>query len=688
MTILVTAVVQKRLSDIFPASQRAAFAVSLIAIASISPARAQSVDYGNLEQLFGEPVTMSATGSPQRVTDVPANMEIITADDIRRSGADNIPDILQFVAGVDVRRYGFGQAEVAVRGYNQQFSPRLLVLINGRQVYLDDYGHTAWQSLPVQINEIRQIEVVKGPNSALYGFNAVGGVINIVTFDPLQDSTNSLAVRGGTQGYTSGSAVMTLKDGDKAGLRLSLGGYNARGFSTSGLPAARGPFNQSPHQLSFSADGRVQLAPKVELTAEATLADARELDALPLPSYNDDSYRTTSLKLGIAADLDLGLVGLSAYSNSLKFEYRGPGVDAREINTVDVVQASDIFKLGTDHTVRLGLEYRNNSASGAIQSGKIGYGAYATSAMWNWQIAPTLALTNALRFDELALNYAGTLVPGIRYSLSDYNSAHLDELSYNSGIVYKPADNGTFRLLLARGIQAPSLDDLGVQETNIIGGTPISFVGDPSLTAASVTNYELDYDTTVQPLNATLRMAIFHEVTDNLLTTALNAPLFPGAGGLVSYSQNIGSSSAAGGKIGLNGVSGAGIRWNFSYAYISIKDRFSLGTLTGFSQVLNYDHGAPANVIDMGGGYSWGKFELDAEARWQSHFTDYGSTADNGVQPIPISNYLTMNARIGYRVTDNITVGLVGEQLTQAQIQEAAGTPVQRRITATVIVGF
>ena len=90
----------------------------------------------------------------------------------------------------------------------------------------------------------------------------------------------------------------------------------------------------------------------------------------------------------------------------------------------------------------------------------------------------------------------------------------------------------------------------------------------------------------------------------------------------------------------------------------------------------------------MGGGYSWEKFELDAEARWQSHFTDYGSTADNGVQPIPISNYLTMNARIGYRVTDKITVALVGEQLTQAQILEAAGTPVQRRITATVIVGF
>jgi len=167
-------------------------------VAAVSRVQAQTIDYGALEHLFGEPVTTSATGSPQREADVPANMEIISADEIRRSGADNIPDILQFVAGVDVRRYGIADAEVSVRGYNQQFSPRLLVLINGRQVYLDDYSHTAWQSLPVQIDEIRQIEVVKGPNSALFGFNAAGGVINIITFDPLLDSTNAATIRSPT----------------------------------------------------------------------------------------------------------------------------------------------------------------------------------------------------------------------------------------------------------------------------------------------------------------------------------------------------------------------------------------------------------------------------------------------------------------------------------------------------------
>ena len=83
-----------------------AFAMSLLTC--IVHARAQSVDYQGLEQLFGEPVTTSVTGKPQRAADAPANIEIITQDDIRRSGATTIPDVLRFVTGVDVRTYGLG----------------------------------------------------------------------------------------------------------------------------------------------------------------------------------------------------------------------------------------------------------------------------------------------------------------------------------------------------------------------------------------------------------------------------------------------------------------------------------------------------------------------------------------------------------------------------------------------------
>ena len=662
--------------------------IATLAALLASPARAQAIDYGALQDLFGEPVTNSATGSPQRVTEVPANMEIITADDIRRSGADNIPEILQFVAGVNVRRYGFADADVSVRGYNQQYSPRLLVLINGRQVYLDDYGRTPWQLLPVQISEIRQIEVVKGPNSALFGFNAVGGVINIITYDPLLDSTNALTARGGTQGYTSGSAVVTLHSGDKAGLRVSLGGFGAHEFSTKDLPALTGPYNTTPHQYALSADGRLQLASNIELTVEATAMRGRRFEVLPLPSFIDGDYRTDSLKFGLAADSRFGLLTASAYQNETQGALIYTSLNIKQHNQVFVLQGADLLKLGADHTIRLDLEYRHNSLGGAAYGGEIGYGAYAAGAMWNWQITPDIAMTNAVRFDHLMLSYTAVPVAGIRYTIADYNDARLSAISFNSGLVYKPTSNDTFRLLAARGVQAPSLVDFGLQTTNVLGGVPVSFIGNPTLDAASVTNYEFDYDRTLSTINAVLRTAIYYQRTDDLLTSALNAPLGYGAGGLVSYAQNIGSSTAAGGEIGLKGTSDAGIRWNASYSYISIADHFTLGMLSGFSGVLDYQHGSPASVIDIGAGYSWGRFEVDAKARWQSHFTDYVPTPDESAVPLRIDDYVTANARIGYHVTDNVTLALAGEQLTQAQILEAAGTPVERRITASITVQY
>ena len=100
------------------------------------------------------------------------------------------------------------------------------------------------------------------------------------------------------------------------------------------------------------------------------------------------------------------------------------------------------------------------------------------------------------------------------------------------------------RLLAARGIQAPSLDDLGLQYGVSAGGVPISFIGNPNLKAASVVNYEFDYDRALSEINATLRTAVYYQKTNDLLSSAINIPPAPGAGGLVSYAQNIGSSGA------------------------------------------------------------------------------------------------------------------------------------------------
>jgi outer membrane receptor for ferrienterochelin and colicins len=266
--------------------------VSALAITLASrPASAQSVNYGALEELYGEPVTTSVTGKPQKASEAPADITIISQDEIRRSGANNIPDILQFVAGIDVRRYGSVDADVAVRGYNQAENPRLLVLVNGRQVYIDDYGLVLWQAIPVQLEEIRQIEVVKGPNSALFGFNAASGVINIITYDPLFDSVNSATARFGSQSLLQGSAVTTVHLGDAVGVRMSVGGLEQHEY----VPRVATP-THNPALGTFNIDSKAQVAPGVQVTLEGSMTDTQNNDQITYGTNEYDTYHTNSIR--------------------------------------------------------------------------------------------------------------------------------------------------------------------------------------------------------------------------------------------------------------------------------------------------------------------------------------------------------------------------------------------------------
>jgi outer membrane receptor for ferrienterochelin and colicins len=346
----------------------ATFALSMAATA----AHAQSIDYGAMQQLFNEPVTTSATGSPQRSTEVPVAMDIISADDIKRSGAVDLPTILSRVAGLDVLNWGAAASDVSVRGYDQAMSPRLLVLINGRQVYLDHYGYTAWATLPVQLSEIRQIEVVKGPNSALFGFNAVGGVINIITQNPKFDDTGFATVTGGTNGYGELSIAKSVKLGDRFFARLSAGAAQMDEYkNTTGVrvqPADRpGPgFGQPRHHHP---------ADRKDRTARRRLVVERpgQRGGLQL-HYSPSKYVTTSVKATLASDTKLGLLQASAYETNLTAKQIVVGQSARFENKLDVVSVQDLFKIGANHTFRIGGEYRKNQVNTApLVGGKLSY---------------------------------------------------------------------------------------------------------------------------------------------------------------------------------------------------------------------------------------------------------------------------------------------------------------------------
>jgi iron complex outermembrane receptor protein len=666
------------------------FAVWLLA--ATGPALAQSPDNGMLAQIFKEPVTTSATGLPQLASEAPANIEIITQDDIRRSGATTIPDVLEFLPGVYVRRYGIADVDVGIRGYNQPYNPRLLVLVNGREVYEESYGHVAWADIPVQMDEIRQIEVIKGPNAALYGFNAVSGVINIITYDPLMESVDSATMRGGTQSYLNGSAVGTSRLGDVAGVRLSAGGMLSKDFNRGQLDLIDESNRGLPKTTTVNIEAKARPAPGVETFIEASAADTRYAEDLFTGTFDTSGRRINSLRAGGSFETSAGLVSLSVYRNEVLASFAaGLGAlpnFARE--DTYVAQASLLAKPVADHTLRLGLEYRDNllAAPGFVQ-GTIGYQVYAASAMWNWDILPGLALTNAVRTDTLALNYSGIPAAGTGFTAADYNQVSFTAVSFNTGLVYEASDVDTLRLMVARGVQVPSLLDFGAQFP--YGAVaPVVAAGSPSARPTIVYNTEADYDRALPAWHATLRTALFAQRSDDIIAQPFSAPVQIGPTGLpLLLTSNVGSSAAIGGEIGLRGQTQSGFRWTASYALVSTTNHTTLNQGPVLTSAIDYALSVPRHVVDLGIGFTRDRLELDLQGRWQSSYMDYRPTGVSFfLQPVEVDNYVTVNGRAAYKLTEQLTAALTVQQLNTARLYQTAAPPVERRIIASLTARF
>jgi iron complex outermembrane receptor protein len=658
--------------------------MALLFLALAAPACAQDVDYGGLEQLFGEPVTTSATGSPQLAAQAPADMQIITADQIRRSGATTIPDVLNFIAGLDVRRYGTLNDDVAIRGFSQNSNPRLLVLVDGRQVYVDDYGYVAWATIPVQLAEIRQIEIVRGPASALFGFNATSGVVNIITYDPLYDSTNVISGGIGTDGTEEGRLVTTAQVPGKAGLRLSLGGLRTNEYSEAGI-ASTGDTQPRPHEGSFSLEARWKPAARTEIAAAVTDSTADNFgQSFYVPGVL--IYRVRSADLGFATDTPAGLLTLRGYMNRTDFNANNFIITHYDNdNQVGVVQFSDLVKFANAHAIRAGLEFRDNRGWGNAYGGTAGYKDYAADAMWSWQITPALSLTNAGRIDHLALDIKGTRYAGNPFTLAQDNRAAITALSFNTGLVWQPTGQDTFRLLAGRSLQAPSLIDYGYQRVSRAGPFQLVMAGNPDLLPSTLTNYEFDYDRQWPALDASLSAAVYYQVDRDFLFSPIDITPVRSGAGLLAISHNFGSAAALGGEFGAQGNIAPGLRWDVSYSLFTVHQSLSYAPpLVPF----DFSSATPASEVDFGLGYDWERLEADLQGQWQSRYTDYDKNTARTFVPVNISDFVTLNARIGYSVTPRLTLAVAGQELTAPQISETDGLPVERRVLFTATYGF
>lgn len=155
----------------------------------------------------------------------PSAVTVVSGDELRQSGASSLTDALRQVPGIEVQRATSTDSNLSMRGYNDSADADqgVLGLVDGRQVYNDFFGNVLWDALPVDLEEVRQVEVVRGPGSFLYGPNAMHGVVSILTRDPMSYTrdTTSLTTAIGSYSYARAHLTDVRRDG-RTGFKTTL----------------------------------------------------------------------------------------------------------------------------------------------------------------------------------------------------------------------------------------------------------------------------------------------------------------------------------------------------------------------------------------------------------------------------------------------------------------------------------
>jgi iron complex outermembrane receptor protein len=321
------------------------------------------MDYSRL--MHSNLLVTSPSKKPQKLHEASSAIYVITQEDIRRSGATNMPEALRLAPGLLVSKVNQNEYTVSSRGFNQVFgSNKLLVLIDGRTIYSPFFSGVSWIAQDTMLEDIDRIEIIRGPGASLWGSNAVAGVINIITKSA--DETQGTLVAGGTGTEEHGFAAVRYGGKTQNGLNYRFyGKYRDRddGISGDGSPAfdekqtVQGGFRSdwninSKNNLTFQGD-YYEFKSEDDLTAR--------LKSFEFPFVGP--FRTESERVGYNSIVrwqrkmdDKSLLTVQGFFDRAKI-YSNEPLDIR-IDTIDLDIQYD-FKPLKNHKSAVGFNYRN-----------------------------------------------------------------------------------------------------------------------------------------------------------------------------------------------------------------------------------------------------------------------------------------------------------------------------------------
>jgi iron complex outermembrane receptor protein len=603
-----------------------------------------SIVPNSIEDLMNVQVT-SVSRREQSLSDVGAAVFVLTAEDIRRSGATNIPDLLRLVPGVEVAQIDAHSWAISIRGFNDLYANKVLVLIDGRSVYTPLTSGVNWDQQDVPLEDIDRIEVIRGPAGTVWGANAVNGVISITTKKATPGEGG--VVRGGAS--SRGNADGLAQYGGAAG---TVGAYRlfADYSNTMSLPASSAiPSDDDWHSLHEGGRLDLALAPRDSLTVQGDLQRMEGSDTFATGSQ----FRTTLDAANALAHWDRTLDNGSEISLQVYYDhYNRISQNAGEIrNTLDV-DFHHHLTAGLRHDIVWGLGYRitaDRTTPGVITS-------YNPASQ-------TANLFTAFLQDEIRLSNALALTLGSKIEHNFYTGF---EYEPGAQLVSHAAPKQQIWLSAAQAIRQPSRSDTGV-EVQVYsipqpsGGTATEeYLGTPNQPSEKSLTYEIGYRNELSR-KISLDAALFYSSIHNLATLIQGNPFFaagnPDELVIPYYYRDAALGRTYGGE--LYGTWTASSRWKLSAGYSVIHI-----AVPGQSPFV----GSTAASTPRGQFQLRNLFSMKHNIEWDTSLFEVSALGSPGIGEIPA--YLRLDTRLGRHFGEFFDISVVGQNLLQPAHQE------------------
>jgi iron complex outermembrane recepter protein len=542
-----------------------ALAILVTCVGTLDASSDQSLKELSLEDLGNIEVTTVSKGS-EELRQTPAAVHVITQDDIRRSGATTIPEILRMAPGLSVARIDSTHWSVGVRGFGDQFSKSLLVLINGRSVYTPLFSGVFWAVQDTDLDDIERIEIIRGPGGTIWGANAVTGVINIVT----KAARDTKGVRASIATGNLDRAVASVRYGGGNGSTFDYRVYG-KGFDrqpqhhvdnqnfdtlTMGQAGGRADWRDGNDTFSIQADAyRGDVGQSVSLGSYDPPTQTVHYE--PLAMAGGNVVGSWSRSLGETHSVQVQ----GYYDRTL---LRGPQVEERR-NTFD-------------------LDFTHKFALGSRQMLTWGAGARISPSAVT-QTVPTLTLSPADHTNRIFSGFVEDMIGLASDRVKVTVGTKLEHHTYTGlelqpavRVLWQPSDGQSIWGAVARAVRTPSRLERDFVLTGYLGTmqvpTYVRIVGSPSFESERLFGYETGYRWTLSD-TLLLDVAAFHNEHRDLESFGASSvileaaqlrsmPCFSSRTRTVFAAPRTGSRSRPRGGRAANGSSAASMRFSGS----------------------------------------------------------------------------------------------------------------------------